>query len=122
MKKLLLFITVVLSFSIYADDNTVTWVYMKDAEPINWEENGVAKGLELEIVEKYLNNHGIKIENKFYPWVSAQKLVETGEVNGMMTPPNARRFAYSVFGKETNLVNYWNIFVKKGNTDMINKA
>lgn len=95
---------------------------MRDAEPINWLEKGEAKGLEVEIVERCLNNLGIEVKHEFHPWARAQKLVEDGLVDGMMTTPNDTRFEYSIFGKEISLVNYWNIFVKSTNKELIEEA
>ncbi len=98
-----------------AETQTVTWAYMSDAEPINWEENGVAKGVEVEIVNYILGKLGINVVHKFYPWKRAQLNVENGEADAMMTTPTTARFKYAVFGKENVLPNYWNLFIKKGN-------
>ncbi len=96
----------------------VTWAYMADAEPINWKENGEAKGLEVEIVSHIMKQLGIEVEHKFYPWKRAQIMVERGKVDAMMTTPTKKRFQYAIFGKENALPNYWNIFIKKGNTTL----
>ncbi len=101
-----------------AEPQTVIWAYMADAEPINWEENGIAKGVEVEIVSHVLGNLGINVIHKFYPWKRAQVNVEYGKVDAMMTTPTAARFKYAIFGKENVLPNYWNLFIKKGNIRM----
>lgn len=113
-----LFLTVWLPLIALAEPPTVTWVYMDKAEPINWKENGVAKGMEVEIVEHVLGKLGIKVKHKFYPWSRAQIMVEKGKADAMMTTPTAKRFQYAVFGKENVLPNYWNLFIQKGNVKM----
>lgn len=100
----------------------VKWVYMADAEPINWEENGIARGLEVEIVEHCLKKLNIKVVHRFLPWKRAQKMVESGEADAMMTTPTPERFKYAVFGIEHTLANYVNLFIRKSNTEMIEKA
>ncbi len=104
--------------SAMAEPSIVTWAYMAGAAPHNWEENGVAKGIEVEIVESILGQLGIKVIHKFYPWERAQRMVETGKLDAMITTPTSARFKYAVFGKENVLPNYWNLFIRKGNTRM----
>lgn len=94
----------------------IKWVYMADAAPINWQENGVAKGIEVEIVQQICDNLGITVIHEFYPWKRAQEYVKSGEADGMMTTPTTTRFEYAVFGKELAVPEYWNLFIKKGNT------
>ncbi|MCP4345760.1 MAG: transporter substrate-binding domain-containing protein [Desulfobacterales bacterium] len=105
-------------FSAMAGPSTVTWVYMDKAEPHNWNENGVAKGIQVEIAESVLGQLGIQVIHKFYPWERAQRMVEKGKADAMMTTPTSARFKYAVFGKENVLPNYWNLFIRKGNTRM----
>ena len=93
-------IILILSFCAYlvaAEAPTLIWAYWSDAEPICWEENGVPQGLEVEIAEKVLTNLGIKVKHVFVPWARAQKMVETGEADMMMTTPNDSRFKYAIF-------------------------
>ena len=91
-----------------AEDSGLTWVYMEDAEPFNWEADGVAKGLEVEIVQLICDNLGITVMHKFYPWQRAQEYIKAGEADGMMSTPTPVRFEYAVFGKEYALVDYTN--------------
>lgn len=105
-------------FHSQAASPTVTWVYMADAEPINWQENGVAKGIEVEIVEHVLGNLGIKVIHEFYPWQRAQEYVARGKADAMMATPTGVRFQYAAFGKVNVVPNYWNLFFKKGDTKM----
>lgn len=106
---------------LYGAKPVVKWVYMADAEPINWQENGVAKGLEVDIVEHIFNKLGIQVLHQFYPWARAQLMIKQGLADGMMTTPTPQRFEYAIFGKENVLPNYWNIFIKKGNERIAEK-
>ena len=108
------------SFRVMAQP-VVKWVYMADAEPINWVENGIAKGIEVEIVDYVMGRLGIKVKHEFYPWKRAQKRIEKGDADCMITTPTPARFKYAVFGKENILPNYWNLFIKKGDTRMVDK-
>lgn len=113
----------VLSSTLFAvEQPTLTFVYWENAEPFCWEDNGVAKGIEVETAEKTLSALGIKVIHKFYPWARAQKMVENGEADMMMTTPSDSRFKYAIFGKEITMPNYWTIYVKKGNTELKKKA
>lgn len=119
---LLLLLLSVTSTLFAAEQPTLTWAYWEGAEPICWEENGVPKGLEVEIAEQVLKRLGIKVIHKFYPWARAQKMVETGEADMMTTTPNDARFKYAIFGKEMTLANFWTIYIKKGNVELKKKA
>lgn len=105
-----------------ADAPVVTWVFWQDCQPLCWEEFGTPQGLEVEIAERVFARLGIGIVCKFYPWARAQKMVESGEADMMMTTPNDGRFKYAYFGKEMTLPNYWTIYVKKGRVDLLKKA
>lgn len=101
---------------------TLTLVYMADAEPINWQENGTARGIEPEIAQYVCDRLGIKVVHEFYPWARAQEKISTGEADAMITTPTPKRFQYAVFGREIILPNYLNIFIRKGNSVMAAKV
>lgn len=124
MKKYIFALLLVLNSIIFygAEKPQVVVAYMEGAEPASWEENGVAKGLTVDIIDYCLNQLGIKAVHKFYPWTRAQKMVETGEADLMVTVANNARFEYAVFGKEITLVNKINIFIKRGNLDLKEKV
>ncbi len=103
---------------VYAEQPTLVWAYMAEAEPICWEEDGVAKGVDVEIVNHILGKLGIKVEHRFFPWERAQWMVKTGRADAMVTTPTAARFKYSAFGKENVVPNYWNLFIRKGDSSM----
>lgn len=101
---------------------TLTMVYMADAAPANWLENGVAKGIEPEINQYICDRLGIKLVHEFYPWIRAQERVESGEADAYLSTPTSKRFEYAVFGKENVFPNYWNIFIRKGDTRLAQKV
>lgn len=97
-------------------------VFMAGLEPLCWEENGQPMGEQPEIAQYIISKLGIKAKYLFLPWARAQKMVEDGEADLMMTTPTKTRFAYAIFGKEMTTPNYWNIFVSKKKPDIIEKA
>ncbi len=101
---------------------TLTMVYMADAEPANWLEDGVARGIEVEIVQWVCDRLGIKVVHEFYPWIRAQKKIELGTADAMLTTPTPKRFQYAVFGRENVMPNYWNLFIRKGDLRMTEKV
>ena len=100
----------------------LTLVFAEGLEPLCWEENGKPVGLQPEIAQYVLAKLGIHATYRFLPWVRAQKMVERGEADLMMTTPSKARFEYAVFGKEMTTPNYWNVFVHKNKSATIEKA
>lgn len=94
---------------------------MLDAAPLNWEEDGVAKGIEIEIIEYLLGNLGIHVKHEFYPWERAQNMIKHGKADAMMTTPIVQRFQYALFGKELVYPVQRSLFIKKGNIKMMEK-
>ena len=92
---------------------------MEDAEPINWEENGVARGIEVEIVNYLMAELNLQAEHHFYPWRRAQYHVRHGDLDAMIATPTQSRFEWAVFGKETVVPEYWNIFVPKNKPRLV---
>lgn len=95
---------------------TIRWAYFEDGEPESWQENGIPRGMQVEITDYIFEQLGINVTYEFYPWARAQQMVRTGEVDGMVATPVSSRFEYAVFGKEAVQVFYWNVLIKKGNT------
>ena len=124
MKKCLFGCLLVL-FSLLAfgtEKPKVTVVYMEGFEPSSWEEDGVPMGIQVDIVDYCLKQLGINPIHKFYPWARAQKLVETGEADLMVTVANNARFEYAIFGKETTHITEINLFIPKVNFELKEKA
>ena len=103
-------------------EETLTMVYMTDAAPCNWVEDGVVKGIEPEIVQYVCDRLGIKVVHEFSPWLRAKERVRSGQAEAMPTTPTVERFKYAGFGKENLLPNYWNLFIRKGDTAMAAKV
>ena len=101
---------------------TLTVVFMEGLEPLCWEENGKPMGEQPEIAQYVISKLGIKAKFLFLPWARAQKMVEEGKADLMMTTPNRIRYEYAVFGKEMTTPNYWNVFIRKDNAGMMKKA
>lgn len=106
---------------VYADE-VLIWAYMAKAEPESWEENGVAKGIQPEIISYLCDKLGIKVIHTFYPWARAQNMVREGRADAMLTTPTAARFKYCVFGKEMGKPSYWNIFYQKSKNDIAERV
>lgn len=105
-----------------AEQTPLTIVFAEGLEPLCWEENGKPMGEQPEIAQYVLGKLGIKATYKFLPWARAQKMIEEGDADLMMTTPNKGRFAFAIPGKEMTTPNYWNIFVQKERKDMVEKA
>lgn len=97
-------------------------VFAEGLEPLCWQENGKPMGEQPEIAQHVISKLGIKAEYIFLPWPRAQKMVEEGQADLMMTTPTKARFEFAVFGKEMTTPNYWNVFVAKNKQDMVKKA
>lgn len=127
LSLLVLIVTVVAPGIVFAqptqaEQPPLTIVFMEGLEPLCWEENGKPMGEQPEIAQYVLSKLNIKAKFLFLPWARAQKMVESGEADLMMTTPSKARFEFAVFGKEMTTPNYWNIFVKKSNSAVIEKA
>lgn len=100
----------------------LTVVFAEGLEPLCWEENGKPMGEQPEIAQYVIGKLGIKPIILFLPWARAQKMIETGEADLMMTTPNKARFGIAVFGKEMTTPNFWNVFILKSRADLIEKS
>lgn len=101
---------------------TVRAVYMNDAYPVAWEENGKGRGIEPEIVDYCLARLGVRAEHRFVPWGRAQEEIRAGEADLIITTPTDERFTYAVFGKEKVVIQDWSLFTHKDNKEFIDKA
>ncbi len=104
------------------DKPVVKIVYMEDAAPISWLENNVPNGILVEISNHICSNLGLKAEHVFLPWKRSQKMIEKGKADVMLTTPTGSRFKYAVFGKESVMPNYWNVFVHQDNVELAEKV
>ncbi len=105
-----------------ADKPVVKMAFMADAAPISWLENNVPSGITVEILNLICNNLGIEAQHIFHPWKRSQLMIKLGKADVMVTTPTGPRFKYAVFGKESALPNYWNVFVHKDNFELAEKV
>lgn len=98
----------------------MTFVYMTNYAPFSFEnEQGEVTGIQPEVVENLAKRLGIKVRHELHPWNRSQQLVRQGKVDAMLTTPTAARHEYAVFAREETTPNLWNLFVRKGNTAII---
>lgn len=69
---------------------------MTGAEPLCWEEDGVAKGIEVEIAEYIVSRLGLNFEPHFYPWARAQVMLKDGDLDCIITTPTDSRWSVTV--------------------------
>ncbi|MFZ6751854.1 substrate-binding periplasmic protein [Undibacterium sp. Dicai25W] len=105
-----------------AEQRPLTVVFAEGLEPLCWEEGGKAMGEQPEIAEYVLAKLGIKAKFLFLPWARAQWMIKEGTADLMMTTPTKNRFDYAVFGKEMTTPNYWNVFVRKDDSELVKKT
>lgn len=89
------------------------FVYMENYAPFCFrDENGRVAGIQPEIVQALANRLGMRVVHQLFPWKRAQRMVELGQADAMLTTPTAERFRYAVFAREETTPNLWNIFVR----------
>ena len=75
---------------------------ISDYPPFEYAENGVPKGMSVEITRMVFRKMGCDISITLYPWKRALHMVSTGEVDGVFSASRTReREAYGVFPKES---------------------
>ncbi|HWQ07951.1 MAG TPA: transporter substrate-binding domain-containing protein, partial [Holophaga sp.] len=75
---------------------------ISDYPPFEYAENGVPKGMSVEITRMVFQKMGYDITIALYPWKRALHMVRTGEVDGIFSASRTReREAYGVFPKES---------------------
>lgn len=98
MKRILLLLCVlffVCSSSLYAVQ-PMKIVYFDSYPPRSWKENGVMKGILIDIATEALQNRmGIPLVHEGYPWARAQAMVERGLADAFITVPTDARRAYT---------------------------
>jgi polar amino acid transport system substrate-binding protein len=107
--------------SVYAEMAVMKFVYMENYAPFSFrDENGEIIGIQPEIVQKIVDQLGIKVVHGLYPWERSQEMVKAGKADAMLTTPTATRFKYAMFAKEETCPHIWNLFIRKGNKRMAN--
>lgn len=129
--KMMIFILIVivllLCFSVllvYSDNGEDTLIFLgnRNIAPIVYEENGVAKGVMVDIAKAICKKAGHNVEVKAMDWEEAQKKVELGEVDGIIhinpSPEREKIFDFS----DIILKSEFCIFKKSGNNYINNAA
>jgi len=67
--------------------------------PYQWEESGILRGADYEIITEALRIHGIEAEITLHTWVECMKLMENQKVDGifqiMRTPEREKNYLFS---------------------------
>lgn len=108
--------------AVAVESNIVRVVYMQEAPPISWEENGKPQGLEPAVAEYCLSRLGLKAQHGFYPWLRANEMIRNGEADLIITTPTQARFEYALFGKGKAVIQNWSLFIHQDNQELIAKA
>ncbi len=97
---LTLLITLSLSGKIVAFENTTIKISHAYFEPYIWSENGISKGIYVDILKEVFEKRmGITIEFENFPWLRAQRRVQSGKSDGMITLYTPERAEYTSSGK-----------------------
>jgi polar amino acid transport system substrate-binding protein len=107
--------------TIFAEQETIVFVY-ENYPPYEYMDNGVNKGIDIDIIREVCKQIGIVPEFKEYPWKRALKYVEVGKVDAIFSlfkTPERTKFLYypttSVNTEKTSL------FTLKENNYKVNK-
>lgn len=85
--------------------------------PYSREENGVALGLEIDLLNEALGKRmGYTLQHKVLPWERAQQMVKNGEADAFVATRNPERAAYADTSAEA--LTYWDValYFRKGDT------
>jgi len=76
----------------------IRFYYISGAPPLSWQdEDGHARGTQVELLGFLAEKAGIAIEYHTMPWARAQTMVQHGELDGFVTVANEERLAYAKF-------------------------
>lgn len=104
--------------SLPAKPPVVTMVYA-DYKPYSWKQDGVAQGLEIDILQEVLGKRmGLPLQHQILPWERAQQHVETGLADAFVATPSARRNGIAEASREA--VTSWDValYWRKGDPQM----
>lgn len=83
--------------------------------PFTWEENGQAKGIDIDIVKEMCQRMEVKCNIRFYPWKRVLAYTEEGKIDGGFGAfKNPTREAFAYFLKYPVHYSTYSVFVKKG--------
>ncbi|WP_197061167.1 substrate-binding periplasmic protein [Colwellia psychrerythraea] len=96
---LILLITLSFSGKISAFENQPIKISHAYFEPYIWSENGISKGIYVDILKEVFEQRmGMSIEFESFPWLRAQRRVQSGKSDGMITLYTPERAEYSSTG------------------------
>ncbi|WP_245763926.1 substrate-binding periplasmic protein [Pseudoalteromonas denitrificans] len=97
---LILLITLSFSGKICAFENRPIKISHAYFEPYIWSDNGISKGIYVDILKEVFEKRmGMTIEFESFPWLRAQRRVESGKSDGMITLYTPERAEYTSTGK-----------------------
>ncbi len=91
---------VTLSLALYvnmasAAPEALRMVYSNTSQPLSWLDNGVPRGMLVDLVEEVVSNRlHIPVEHILVPWVRAQAMVNERNADGFVTIATKKRQAY----------------------------
>ena len=90
--------------------------------PFTWEENGQAKGIDIDIVKEMCQRMEVKCNIRFYPWKRVLAYTEEGKIDGGFGAfKNPTREAFAYFLEYPVHYSTYSVFVKKGHEFLFKK-
>lgn len=82
--------------------NTMKIVYFNSYAPFSYEENGIMKGILVDVLDEALvKRMKLEISHAGFPWVRAQEMVRNGDADAFVTIPTEQRLFYTTASKES---------------------
>jgi polar amino acid transport system substrate-binding protein len=102
-----------------AAPTSVKMVFFEDYAPYSYRENGVMKGIYVDIAREILEQ-GLKIpvEVEGYPWARAQTMVEEGLADGFITVPTEERMSYAEPAEPPVLETRFLLYTSRANPEL----
>lgn len=89
--------------------------------PYEFEENGVVKGISVDIVEEAFTRMGYKVIKKILPFSRAIEMLKNGEIDMITDVKNTIKYQeIGVFSKEPIITTYTSLFVKSDSDIVFN--
>lgn len=112
--RILLVIYVVMAPMLSNAAEPMKLVYYDSYQPRSWNDNGVMKGMLIDIINEAITNRmNIPVTHEGYPWKRAQARVKRGKADAFVTVPSAERGQYTVFSNEPVIEFTLNILTRK---------
>lgn len=125
MKKNLVYMMIILIIILFSGissaQDTMKIVYFNNFPPFSWEDNQnrLMKGILIDVLNEAIQNHmGIRLSHKGYPWLRAQKMVESGQADAFVTIATLQRRKYTEISREAVLTRQATLFAQKGHDKM----